>query len=472
MQRAITSIGVIVCIVSTTLCAQPRTSVSLDEYLTQVEATNPEIKSINLELAALDKKVRELDMAYSTYVTSGLSWIKDDGGPGFISPFVVTDTRVLNVGANKKYRSGATVSAGITDTYISMLPNIFFSETQGYEVKSFVRVDQSLLRDYKSRYTQAGIQKSFAAARAAQMQKIFQKQHILRTARVAYWTLSLTRALITFRTASRARAEKILAWNEKRIQVDLVEESDVLQARAGYTLAQLSLKLAEEDERIACRAYNKCLGIVSDTVDGAVDSLMSHLTDCETKPFLTPTGERADVRAAREQCKSFSFAEEETTYRLAPELTLTGSYSLRGLATGYSDAWSQIAGLQKPTYTVGFSFVMPIDGLNIFTVKQGYQADRQSGDEALHNAEIAAKTDWDQLVTTWDNVKARLEIARQILAVQQQRVLDEQRRFERGRTTTYMFLQAHNDVDEATVTVYRLIFEALGVLAEAELYNN
>jgi hypothetical protein len=55
--------------------------------------------------------------------------------------------------------------------------------------------------------------------------------------------------------------------------------------------------------------------------------------------------------------------------------------------------------------------------------------------------------------------------------VQEQRVANEQKRFERGRSTTFLLLTAENDLDDATLSVYRLVMEEMLIAAQAELFN-
>ncbi|MHB9156059.1 MAG: hypothetical protein ACYC5N_10305, partial [Endomicrobiales bacterium] len=72
---------------------------------------------------------------------------------------------------------------------------------------------------------------------------------------------------------------------------------------------------------------------------------------------------------------------------------------------------------------------------------------------------------------TWANVKTRLAIAVEIKDVQEKRVAAEQNKFARGRTTTFLLLTAENDLDDATLSMYRLVFEEFITAAQAELYN-
>jgi outer membrane protein TolC len=83
----------------------------------------------------------------------------------------------------------------------------------------------------------------------------------------------------------------------------------------------------------------------------------------------------------------------------------------------------------------------------------------------------SAQNDWDQLETSWVNVKSRLELAKEIMKIQDARVKAEQRKFEKGRTTTFLMLSAENDLDDAILSVYRTVFEEMMTLAQAELFN-
>lgn len=462
--------------------ASAQQKMTLEEYIAAVEANNAEIKAADLAIESISNKILELDMAYSPYLSGGYSYTDDRSGDSFGST-LPTD-RIQgggwNLTAAKKFTSGGTLSAGYTssDATLSLSePTEVFgpdlgkiSSFTGYEMKPYVKYEQSLLRELGGGLTKAGIMKSKAAARAGQYAQLFKKQQALLKARATYWSLSLSRDVISFRNASLERTRKMLEWTGNRVQLDLAEKSDLLQMQAAVKMRELNLQMASEDETKTCREFNNLLGRTSDTVDVELEKISDKVSDYGQMACLKAAGVRADVLAARANYESSQYADRETQYRARPELSVNGSYSLHGLALSRGDAWSQVRDGDKPAYAIGLTFIVPLDYKTLNKVKHGYKQDFQSAKQSLDKAELSAKNDWEQLCTGWTNVKSRLSLAGEIKAVQEQRLENEQKLFQRGRTTTYQMLTAENDLDDATLNVYRLIYEELMLGAQAELY--
>lgn len=480
MNRTRKLLLIIATVTAIPLAASAQEMLSLDEYLQKVQQNNPEIKSVDLSIDAMGKKVLELDMTYSPFLSGGYTYT-DDKSFSFGSSLATKEARsnVWNINAVKKFGFGSTISLGYVNadaTYDLLSPTAVVGDTKvsnftGYQVRPALQVQQSLLRDFNSGLTRSGIDKTKAATRAGQFLQLFKKQQILQRARTAYWALSLNREVVIFRKVSLDRTEKLLRWNENRLKLDLAERSDLLQAQAAFKARQLNLQLANEDEVKASRDFNELLGVSDPAVNYDLESFTDKLSFFKTVTSLPRTGERADVLAARENYASSKYAEKETYYRSMPELTLTGSYALSGLALNYSDAWKQVTGQDHPVLSVGINFIVPLDYKTLSTVRKGYTEDFLSAREALNMAELAARKDWDNLSKTWEDVKTRLTLTQELKDIQEMRVVEEQNRFQKGRTTTFQLITAENDLDDASLNVYRNVFEAVVIYAQAELYN-
>jgi outer membrane protein TolC len=420
-------------------------------------------------------------MVYSPFVNAGYNYADDRSGVGFGSTFPIDRTRsdVWNINAIKKFGTGSTVTLGYTGTKarIDLLAPAAvvgpdeISNFTAYDMKPFIRVDQSLLRDFNGGITKAGIDKNKAAVLSGQYLQLFRRQQILLRARTAYWTLSLAREVIAFRKVSLDRTSQILKWNERRVNLDLADKGDLYQAQAGYKLRQLNLQLAQEEELVAARNFNELIGTTGDIVAAELEKISDNISYYAHINALTAYGTRADILSARATYDSARLADKETNYRSLPELSVSGLYSLHGLDLTNSGAWNQVTGADKPTYSIGLSIIVPLDYVTLKKVRSGYKKDFESAKESLAKAELTAKNDWDQLSITWHNVKSRLSLAQEIKDVQEKRVANEQVRFERGRTTTFQLLTAEDDLDNATLNVYRLVFEEFVTFAQAELYN-
>ena len=475
-----TIIKLLLCIFFLAPAAGGQETLTLNKYLGLVESTNPDIRSADYSIQAAGQKAQELDMNYSPILSGAYNYTDDKSGASFGSTMATREMKATawSVNASKKFFTGTTLTLGYTnseaafDLYspISIMGNNLTNFT-GYEVKPYAQVSQSLLRDFMAGITQTGIDKAKAQARSGQYMLLFKKQQLLLRARSVYWNLSLAREVVAFRQASLDRAKKLLDWNENKYKLDLVDKGDYLQTQAAYKLRQLNLQLAQEDLVKAVRDFNQMLGKQDNAVNSELEKISEEISSLDAIGALERSGKRADVLSAESTYKSAQFAEEETKYRALPELSLNGSYSSHGLALNYSDAWEQASNNRLPVYAVGLSFIVPLDYKTLNTVKAGYKNEFYSAKDTLDSTLLAEKNDWDQLQVSWKNVKSRLKLGEEIRVIQNKRVENEQDKFRRGRTTTFQLLSAENDLDDATLNVYRMVFEELMTHAQAELYN-
>jgi outer membrane protein TolC len=477
MKRSLLTLFLFVSLAS---AASAQEIITLDNYLQRVETENPDIIAVNHSIEAAWQKVLEADMAYSPVLTGGYSYTDDKSGAAFGSTLATKQMQAdaLSVNASKKFDTGTSVSLGYVsakaayDLYSPLSYNgVNYMNFTGYQIEPSLQLSQSLLRDFGGGLTQSGINKAKAAARAGQYLLLYKRQQLLIKARNAYWNLSLDREVLDFRQASLDRAEKLLKWNENKAKLDLIDESDLLQTQAAYKLRQLNLQLSREDVTKASREFNEMLGIKSDETSEQLEKISDKISTFSNVETLSKTGKRADVLASESTYNGAKFAEIETKYRAMPELSFNGSYSLNGLALSYSDAMDQVTNQDKPVYTLGLSFAVPLDFGTLRKVRRGYTNDFAASKDTFRSAELAAENDWNQLQMNWKNVKSRLELAMQIRDIQEARIKNEQNRLERGRTTTFQVLSAENDLDDSTLSVYRMIFEELMTYAQADLYN-
>jgi len=207
------------------------------------------------------------------------------------------------------------------------------------------------------------------------------------------------------------------------------------------------------------------------TAAGDLEKLADKITKYSDVASLARNGNRADVLAARASYRNAELADRETYFRSLPELSLTAMYSLNGLALNYSDAASQVDQGKQPTTTVMLSAVIPLDYWTLTKVQDGYHRDYTAAQAQLQKAELDASDKWAELVQNWTDVKSRLNLAQEIKGIQEKRLAHEQKRMQSGRSTTFNVLTAANDLDDATLNVYRMVFEELVTAAQADLFN-
>lgn len=98
------------------------------------------------------------------------------------------------------------------------------------------------------------------SAKASSMGEQFAAKQILIMAEKAYWRLAIAEEQLKVQNQSYDRAKKITNSQEDRSKRNLIDNSDLLQARAALKMRELDLKAATNESRLALKAFNDLRG--------------------------------------------------------------------------------------------------------------------------------------------------------------------------------------------------------------------
>lgn len=448
--------------------------VTMQQYLDAVAENNSQLQSVQANIDAVKGKLAEIERTYSYFLSAGLSYNDDQSGRPFIYDTWTMERESgldADINVSKQFETGTNIAVGFNGAY----KNNDNRGTPDYEVTDlspFIRLEQSLLKEWNGGQTKASIARARADANSALYLLEYQKQGILLEAKMAYWNLSYTRTVIDFRRSSLDRTKKILDWNQRRLQLDLAEKSDMLQAQAAFKQRELNLKLAYEEEVKAARDFNELINITDPRVTYQVETFILAGNNFEKDKKLEKKGVRADVLSAMEDVISAMQDQIVSEKSMGSDLVITGQFDLNGVNKDFARAGSDLGELNKPSYTVGLRYTLPLDFSLRKTINKGYEAARISAEKAVESAKLKETSDWLQLVDNWNNAKSRFALAIEIRDIQQKRNEEEQNLLKKGRSTTYLVLQSEQDLDDAYLSMLQTIFELIGIYEQADaLYN-
>ncbi len=452
--------------------------VSLNDYLELVAQNNTELQSVQANIDAVKGKLAEIQRVYSYTLNAGVNYINDQSGRPY-SQLAKLD-RMENLGydvsVDKEFATGTQLSLGLNGSFGKYNYRFGGVDYEVNDIAPFVRLEQSLLKDINGGSTKAGISQAMASAKSALYLLEYQKQGIVLNAKLAYWNLSYARTVVDFRKLSLERTKKIQDWNQRRYNLDLAEKTDLLQSQAAVKVRELNLKLAYEDEAKSQRTFNQILNISDDTKIYEVEKFMDKFNE-EGKSYekkgksLEKKGTRSDVLSAMEDVQSAMYQQIASQKGMGSDLVFTGEYALNGLDEKFDKATENI-GDNKPTYTVGLRYTLPLDFKLRKTINTGYESAKMSAQKAAEFAMVKEKNDWAQLVDDWNNAKSRLDLAMEIEKIQQQRNNEDQSLLKKGRSTTYLVLQSEQDLDDATLSVLQGILELISIYEQADAFYN
>ncbi|AKL98093.1 TolC family protein [Endomicrobium proavitum] len=447
---------------------------SLEDYVDLIKKNNNDLIAVQASIDAVKGKIIEIDRAYAYYFNLGGSYTDDKSGRPYSYPTLTTN-EIKNISydasINKQFAIGTKVTLGLNGS-LGSYDLITGTKYDVTDVAPFIRLEQSLLKELGGGATKANVLKAKADAKSALYLLEYKKQSVLLNAKLAYWNLSYARSVVDFRTTSLDRTQKILDWNQKRYAKDLAEKSDLLQSQAAYKMRDLNLRLAKESEVQASRVFNGFLNSSSEKVLYDVEAFMKMGNNFEKGKVISKKGQRADLLAAFEDVESAKQAAVASKKSIGQDLVLTGQFSLNGVDEKYEVAKDYVLKGEKPAFTVGLKYTLPLDFSARSSIKSGYESAKTSAQKTAESAKIKESNDWLQLVDNWNNSKARLALLTEIQTIQHQRNAEEQNLLKKGRSTTYYVLQSEQDLDDSTLNVFQNILELVSIYEQAEAFYN
>jgi outer membrane protein TolC len=225
-----------------------------------------------------------------------------------------------------------------------------------------ITVSQSLMRDGWRNGTASVLRGADLDARIAEA--VFSDALAERLVEVdaAYWNLSLRQAEVEVKRRSLALAESQMSDTAENIERGLlpkaeiyVVEENVVSFKQQLLVAELALTTARSHLAALLQAEPQALLTASDPLDGALPPLPPLAAATEQALAGNPglaaqklAVARADIRLAYDKNQAL------------PTLDLVASFSLNGLAGSVAGAWSEVGGADKPAFSAGLVFRMPI----------------------------------------------------------------------------------------------------------------
>ncbi len=459
---------------------------NVDDYLSQVQDNNPALQASSQTQKGYTLKAKEVDMEFSPLFNANYTAVDDKKQPTSLLSPSETQAYSWNLGLSKKWFTGTTISLNYGLNYTNLMfpsltgipgfpPSLLDSLVPSipyYDVAPSLTVSQSLLRDFMCGLTGSTVSKTKAQANAAEKAEHLRAETLKSQAEMAYWQLSLARAVVAYDQESLSRTAKLLEWSQRRVNLNLADRSDLYQTQAAYKLKELNLKMAQQDLLTQQRNFNTFRGRSGDEVPENLEDLNHRLSDPSFQNAeIKKQNDRLDVQASGLMMQSARYEVTETFYKSLPDLNAFGTVVYNGHDYGALAAYDTSLSGGQPTYTVGLTFIAPLDFFTLNQIQQGYDSDYAAAQRNLDSAKLNESQDWRNLLKSWEDVNTRLSLAKEIQDLQEEKLKNETERFNNGRTTTFQLLSFEDDFDQAQLNTLRLGVEKLSILAQAKLYN-
>ncbi len=441
---------------------------SLEGYLGQVTTEGPAYQSAQKAAAGLEKQKCQTDLLYSPQLVAHAANVNDRSEQ--ISPQFYGDKTTASdygVGVVKKWKYGPSTSFNYGWTRTRIEGSSLISDDPSFQTVPSVSISVPLWRDFLGSQTRSQMDKNRMLIESAQYNAMHQREGALFQARNAYWRLQLARKEVEIRRDAFERAKTLVSWSERRVSLNLVDDSESLQARAGRQVRELELQQALERERAARVAFNRLRGVRQEEVPEILDDLESQAVSCVFQwPEKAPR--RWDLRAMESKAASDKAAWKDAKGYARPDLSAFASVASNGLDPHFGGAHAESVDARRPATKIGAQITVPLDVFKAKKAADGYELNYQASLEADRDKRLQADQEWAQLRERLEDVNQRSAMVEKIEAVQKSKVEKERERLRLGRSTQFQLQSYEVEYLMSRLQRQAVLYEKLALWAEGE----
>jgi outer membrane protein TolC len=373
------------------------------------------------------------------------------------------------LGISKLTSFGLKASLSYNVGYTNIIGATILPVTSFYDAKPLLEFTQSLWRNGFGGETVAQVDLVNAQVLATGYGESFKARGIVSEAEMAYWQLSLARARVVVQEQTLERAKKILDWAKRRVNNDLADKADLLQAEAAYEQRTLDLQQAEDDEESAARKFNSMMEIDSDEVTVQVEKLDPAKVQALGIPKRAEM--RDDVKAAQQMERVAVANTELVRQRISPSLDIIGSVALNARNANLNSGFSESFSTRHPLTQIGVKFNVPLDFGLVSEARQSALVERQGATLSYQRKLFEQEREWKDTTRKFAQAKKRLELAHSIEDLQHEKITHEKSRLDRGRTTTYQVILMEQDYSLARLAKLMATTEVLSIYSRLKTFG-
>jgi outer membrane protein TolC len=285
-----------------------------------------------------------------------------------------------------------------------------------------------------------------------------------------YWNLVAARRAVEIQKNALQSAEQILNYVAKKEKMNLGEKGDVLQAKALLESRKLSLKQAENDEKLAARYFNKNRYVNS----AEVSEKLAPFDFVKLKNFLVPQikqHDRFDIKASEANMKAAVANAKVDEENNKPSLNAFGAYSQNQINSGFNDSIAAVPDRVGRSATVGLKLSVPINFGMSSDIRQGARQSAAAAKTNYHQKVFEQENDWQNLLQNLQIYKENLALAQAIETAQKLKLENERKLLKQGRTTTYQILLFEQDFSNSQLTTIQTAYKMANLIAQQKLYQ-
>jgi len=363
---------------------------------------------------------------------------------------IESETTNLNLSLNQKLATGAGWGAGLYNT---------LSESNIVKEKNFssyfgVQINQPLWKGFGKDVNRAGIYITELSGKSTLYNIEDNATTLLYQTLNTYWNLVYAIETLHVMELSRAQADSLLAYNQKRLELGILTESDVLEAKS----AQLSRVQDVLDQKNLIREtgdeLKKILNITGEddwdlhiipTDKPEIPSIDLNIDDA----LRSALAYRPDYLSTLTTMKQDEIRLGVAKNSVKPDLNLNASYQVNSSGTTVNKDLRDLGEVNNYGWNIGVNLSYPIGNRSAKAALEKRKIDIRRTRLDMKSLENSILTEIRNSIGRVEVNKEKLAVATLSIEVNELKLRQEVERFRNHLSTSYLVLEYQKDLANA-----------------------
>lgn len=425
-------------------------TLELSECIEYALEQNLGLKQYNLGLRYADLSIVQAESAFDPSLSMQLNR-NEEVTPNFTDYIPVSSVEreytSYNITFGQNLTTGANWGVGLYSN---------FSESNIEREKNFTsnlgfEISQPLLRGFGQDINKSSIY----TARISSEQSVYTLQqqaiNLINEVVRAYWNLVFARQTLDVHAISIEQADSLLAYNQKGLELGVLTESDVLEARSALA----SRRQESLDQQNMIRYYEDELRrLLNITSDDAWDTIIEPLDTPEIKTIDLDPQRALEMAFERrpgylnlikdiERSEIISGVAKNT---LLPNLDMSAGYRLNGSGTSFGEDYEDLGNTDAYGWSVGLQFRYPIGNRSAKSDYEKSQIDVKRALLRVEEMESQIRSEIRSSIRDVELSREQIEAALLTVELNEMKLRMEEERFRNQLSSSYYVLQYQRDL--------------------------
>ena len=381
--------------------------------------------------------------------------------------------KIFSMSLEKDLPTGSTIALEANDTRTSSnLSTVAISPN--YETSTAITLTQSIGKNFFGLKDRGDIQITKIKIENAKYSSLDSIESVLYNIQTGYWSLVLKDKTLEVRADMLRKAEELYQRYQDKYSRGLAEEVDIFAVKANLKNRENELLIARLDRELAKNNLLFLLNEADCSIDiETLDNLKIKLINKEIGIELKEAIEnRRDYKTIMNNIESKNIDIKIKKNSLWPEIDLEASFTKNGIKSNENNAWSDITRENNSETYVGISFNIPLENREARSELKEAQLYKEQLLLSLKRVERLILKEVHNRVRSVNSLKNQAELYNSIVELQQNKLHEETKRFNYGRSDSDTVIRYEEDLLNAELNLAIALYDYHISLADLAITKN